>query len=162
MPEVIADTSPLQYLHQTDLLDLLPQLYGHVLVPPAVAEELERGVVEGYNVPRAEALSWIEVRSVQSNELVLPNVQLGRGEREAITLATKIPDALAILDDRWARRHARALGIAITGTLGILLKAKQDGLIKTVGPVLERLPMLGFYIDAPTHTLILRLANEGR
>jgi uncharacterized protein len=160
MPEVIADTSPLQYLHQAALPDLLPRLYGHIIVPGAVAEELERGVAEGYDVPRVETLSWIEVRGIRGRELVLPGVELGRGEREVLTLAAAIPGVTVLLDDRWARKHARSLGVVVTGTLGILLRAKQEGVVDVVRPVLERLRMLGFYMDASTMALILRLADE--
>ncbi len=64
----------------------------------------------------------------------LPN--LGAGEREALSLATTIPDSLVILDDALARSYAQQLNIAITGTLGVLLKGKQSGYVKKHFPVL--------------------------
>lgn len=160
MPEVIVDTSPLQYLHQTRLLDLMPRLYSQILVPGAVAEELATGAAEGYDVPRVDTLPWVEVRRLEGRQLVLPAANLGAGEREVLTLAVEMPGSSVVLDDRWARHHARLLGVPVTGTLGILLKAKQRGLLESVRPVLERLSLLGFHLDAPTGSLVLRLANE--
>lgn len=85
MPEVITDTSPIQYLYQTNLLDLLPTLYGQITMPQAVANELDRGRAQSM-VPDTFSLAWITVRQVQASALVpsLPN--LGLGEREALTL----------------------------------------------------------------------------
>ncbi|MET0623606.1 MAG: hypothetical protein ABW250_11550 [Pyrinomonadaceae bacterium] len=62
MPEVISDTSPLQYLHQLGLLDLLPQLVGRVVVPQAVVDELEAGRALGHDLPDVTALGWVDVR----------------------------------------------------------------------------------------------------
>lgn len=86
MPEVITDTSPIQYLYQTNLLDLLATLYGQITMPQAVANELDRGRVQGMALPDTFSLAWITVRQVQASALVpsLPN--LGLGEREALTL----------------------------------------------------------------------------
>ncbi|MES1211128.1 MAG: DUF3368 domain-containing protein, partial [Acidobacteriota bacterium] len=82
MPEVIANTSPLQYLFQLDLLDLLPQLYEEVLVPEGVVRELRSGTDRGVPLPDLRSLSWLRIRKV-SNAAVLPLAAgLGLGERE--------------------------------------------------------------------------------
>jgi len=85
---------------------------------------------------------------------------LGAGEREVITLAIQEPGALVVLDDARARKQARALGIRLTGTLGVLLKAKQLGFLPAVRPVLERLEALRFYLDPATRLAVLGLAGE--
>lgn len=64
MPEVICDTSPLQYLHQIELLDLLRRMYAGVIVPRAVAEELAAGLALGVNVPVLTQFTWIQIRQV--------------------------------------------------------------------------------------------------
>lgn len=64
MPEVVCNTSPLQYLHQIGALDVLPALYGRILVPLAVVEEIAAGRQAGANLPDLAALDWLEAREV--------------------------------------------------------------------------------------------------
>ena len=160
MPEVITDTSPIQYLYQSNLLDLLATLYGQITMPQAVANELDRGRAQGMALPDTFSLAWITVRQVQASALVpsLPN--LGLGEREALTLAVSTPDSLVILDDALARGYARQLNVTFTGTLGVLLKAKQLGHIDAIAPVLDQLDALRFRLDKATRAAVMRLANE--
>jgi predicted nucleic acid-binding protein len=89
---------------------------------------------------------------------VIPN--LGAGEREVISLAKSVPAALAILDDALARAYAKRLGVAFTGTLGVLLKAKQLGMIESLALLLNRLDEIGFRLDAGTRQAALKLAKE--
>jgi uncharacterized protein len=106
MPEVIADTSPIQYLHQTNLLDLLPTLYGRILIPQAVVEELCQGRKQGVVLPDPELISWIEIHQVSTSQLIPMIPNLGLGEREVISLAISLSDSLVILDDALARNYA--------------------------------------------------------
>jgi predicted nucleic acid-binding protein len=85
---------------------------------------------------------------------------LGRGESEAIAIAHE-RRALLILDDALARRHATLLGVQCTGTLGVLLKAKAEGHLPRVAPLVDRLVNIGFYLDPHTRDAVLRLAAEG-
>lgn len=160
MPEAIADTSPLQYLFQLELLDILPTLYGHVLVPEAVFREISAGRARGVALPALESFPWIGRRRVSSAP-VLPLVpDLGAGEREVLALAVEVTDPLVLLDDALARRFARRLEIPMTGTVGLLLKAKQIGRIERVGPFLDRLDELNFRLDEATRISVLKLAGE--
>lgn len=84
---------------------------------------------------------------------------LGKGESEAIAVAHE-RGALLILDDALARRHASLLGITLTGTLGVLLKAKTAGHIPKIEPLVVRLTELGFRLSAQTRDAILKLALE--
>lgn len=160
MPEVITDTSPIQYLYQTNLLDLLPILYGQTILPQAVVEELARGRSQGVALPNPASLPWLIIRSIRESALVPSIPSLGAGEREALTLALETPNSLVLLDDALARRYARQLGIAFTGTLGVILKAKQSGNVDAVAPILNRLNALGFRLDPATRAAVLRLAEE--
>jgi predicted nucleic acid-binding protein len=160
MPEVIADTSPLQYLHQLGLLDLLPELYGNVLIPESVVREIAAGHGLGVALPELKMLGWIEVRKV-SGLSVLPLVSdLGAGEREVLALALESADPLVVLDDALARRVARRLEVTMTGTLGLLLKARQTGRIVRLEPLLDQLEALNFRLDRETRSSVLQLAGE--
>jgi uncharacterized protein len=160
MREVISNTSPLQYLYQLDLLDLLPAIYGEVLVPIGVVGEIEAGSQRGVALPHLKSLPWLHPCEVGTPALLVLVPDLGRGEREVLALALERPGALVILDDSLARRMAERLELALTGTLGLLLKAKQINRIDRVRPYISRLESLGFRLDDRTRLNILKLAGE--
>lgn len=161
MPEVISNTSPLQYLHQVGLLDLLPQLVGRVTLPQAVVDELEAGRGLGYDLPDVASLGWVSVRA-PAGPLRVFSPDLGRGETDVLRLALEAPagDVTLILDDMRAREAAGRLGLKFTGTLGVLLEAKRAGLLTEVKPQLDRLDALGFRVAGETRLAVLRLAGE--
>lgn len=160
MPEVIVDTSPLQYLHQLGLLELLPDFYGEILIPESVVREIAAGRALGVALPELATLRWIKVRRVVGLA-VLPLVSdLGAGEREVLALALEADHPLVVLDDALARRVARRLDLTLTGTLGLLLKAKQAGRIARLEPLLDRLETLNFRLDQATRASVLSLAGE--
>jgi predicted nucleic acid-binding protein len=160
MPEVISNTTPLQYLHQLGCLDFLSQLYQQVIVPQSVVDELRQGELQGFDVPSPSALAWVRVETVAPLHLLRVAGGLGSGERETIALALAKTDPLLILDDAAARTYAQNLRIRFTGTLGVLLKAKQSGLITAIRPYLDQLDKLGFFLGAHVRAKILSLAGE--
>lgn len=160
MPEVVSDTSPLQYLHQTALLHLLRLLYGKVTVPAAVAGEIEHGRSLGLVLPDLTTLPWITVQEIRQPPAPIAMKELGAGETETLALGMNLPGSLLLLDDRLAHQRAKLLGLRFTGTLGVLIKAKQVGFLQAVRPVLNRLVTLGFRIDGGTSASVLRLAGE--
>jgi len=160
VPDVISNSSPLQYLYQADVLDLLPALFGQVCVPEAVVAELEEGRRRSVSLPTLAELSWLQVRTVRNRTLLPLVTHLGDGEKEVLALGRELSDALLLLDDRDARRHAHALELAISGTLGVLLLAKERGILDAVRPVLDRLQALRFRLDARTRQSVLELAGE--
>jgi uncharacterized protein len=160
LPEVICDTSPLQYLFQIGHLDLLPALSPRVTVPASVIDELRVGRSMGHALPVPERLPWIDVR-VPAGLSVLPLVtHLGPGERQVLALALESPGAVSLLDDALARKIAASLGLPIRGTLGVLLDAKRKGLIALVEPLINRLDASGFRLAARTRLASLSLAGE--
>lgn len=160
MSDVICNTSPIQYLHQLELLHILRALAGGVIVPPAVVDELAEGRALGVNLPDLTALDWVTVRRPVS-ELAVPLVaNLGPGETEALMLALESRKAVVVLDDALARRVAETLGLRLTGTLGLLLDAKRAGLIPAVGPLLDQLEALRFRVAPHTRAAVLKLAGE--
>jgi uncharacterized protein len=85
---------------------------------------------------------------------------LGAGEKEVLALGMQVPGAVVILDERLGRLYAEALKLAFTGTLGILLRAKVEGLIPRIEPLLEHLGRLGFRMSARTREAVLKQAGE--
>ncbi len=160
MPEVICNTSPIQYLYQLGLLDLLHKLSSQVIVPPAVAHEIAIGRNAAVSLPELSALDWVTIRRPASESALSLISDLGEGETEVLMLALESPDSVAILDDALARRVAQAQNIRHTGTLGVLLDAKRAGLIPQVAPLLDRLDALRFRLAPQTRAAVLKLAGE--
>ena len=115
MPEVVCNTTPLQYLHQADVLWILPVLYGKILIPRAVADEIGAGLNARVRLPDITSLDWIEVREVHGTPWPVPR-DIHRGEAEVIALAGSLSESKMILDDLAARRHARLLGLKLRHT----------------------------------------------
>ena len=160
MPELICDTSALQYLHQLGLLHILKVLGEQVTVPPAVGAELAEGRARGIDVPKLSELEWLSMRS-PARTVSLPQARdLGAGETEVLALALESPDAVVVLDDRLARNVADELGLRLTGTLGLLIDAKNKGLVSVVGPLLDRLQSLRFRLSPATRAAVLKLVGE--
>ncbi len=104
MPErlVIANASPLLYLHLGGQLDVLRRLYRSIVTPPAVGAELNAGLQAGVDVPRIEQCTWIQIKPVQSLALIPAIVDLGPGEAEVIALGLENPGSRR---SRGSRRH---------------------------------------------------------
>ena len=160
MTEVICNTSPLQYLHQTRLLHLLPDLYHSITVPTAVVDELAVGRSKGVDLPDPAGHAWLQVRAPTSAAALPLVADLGRGEAEVLASALELPGSLAVLDDGPARRICDGLGLRLIGTVGILLEAKSAGRLPAVRPVLDELQQLRFRRSARTRETALRAAGE--
>jgi len=160
LPKVVCDTSPIQYLHQLDLLHILPALTEGVIIPPAVMDELATGRALGVNLPDPSGVDWISIHRPESAAALPLVTDLGPGETEVLMLAIESPETVAVLDDALARRVARALNLRYTGTLGLLVDAKRAGLISTVEPWLDQLQALRFHLAPHTRNAVLKLADE--
>jgi predicted nucleic acid-binding protein len=85
---------------------------------------------------------------------------LHRGEQAAIGIATSIPGAAVILDEKDARAVARQLGLRVVGTLGVLLEAKREGLVKAIEPLIDRMIASGVRLGGPLVQAVLKAAGE--
>jgi hypothetical protein len=160
LPDVICNTSPIQYLYQVELLHVLHALAGHIVIPPAVAEELSTGRTAGVSLPDPTTLDWVTIRRPTSAAVVPLVTDLGPGEAEVLMLALEALDAIVVLDDALARRAAAMLGLRVAGTLGLLLNAKRAGLIPAIAPILDQLHALRFRLASHTRSAVLALAGE--
>lgn len=138
----------------------MDEFYTRTLIPPAVARELELGRAIGVDLPDIAALPWVKIQAPEGLDKVPTVADLGAGEKEVLALGLQVPNAVVILDERLARLHAEALKLSFTGTLGILLRAKVEGRIPRIEPLLARLHRLGFRLSAKTRAAVLKLAGE--
>jgi uncharacterized protein len=155
--DVVSNTSPVSYLHRLDRLELLRDMFGTVLLPDAVEQELSRGRALGFDLPDPRLVPWLELRAAPAANYE----NLGAGEAAALSLAVSLPGALVLLDDLPARKRAAGLGLTFTGTVGLLSKAKSEGLLTLVAPELERLQGIGFRMSPAIRTAALVACGEG-
>lgn len=139
---VVSNTSPLNYLVLIDHQEILPALFGHVLIPEAVWHELRSPAAPQPVKAFLETWpSWLERRIVSQVPQDLQ--QLDPGEQEAIALAQSVGASLVLLDEKKGRQAARDLGLVVTGTLGVLDLAARRGLVDLVD-ALKRLERTTF------------------
>lgn len=149
---VVSNASPLIALHQIGQLDILPHLFDLIQIPSAVAQE----ITSVQPLP-----SWIQIHHLnQPIGARILQASLGAGESGAIALALELAAPRILLDDRPARRLAQALGFPIIGTVGLLLAAKQRGLLPELRPALNALKAHHFYIADHLYEMSLRDAGE--
>lgn len=151
MPKVIiSDTSCLIILTKIGEIDLLRQLYKTVTITQEISLEY------GENLPE-----WFEVQQVKDHyRQQLLEMQIDKGEASAIALALETNDNIVILDDWKARKVAERLGISVTGTLGVIIKAKNTGIIPSIKPYLDKIRVTNFRISEELEQIALKEANE--
>lgn len=158
----VSNTTPLIALAGIERFDLLQQLFGEIHIPQAVYDE---AVVAGREAGGAKrevsSASWIvtvEVKDRLAVEVLLDELDLG--EAETIILAHELNADWVLMDEKKGRRKLSILGLNKIGTLGILLKAKQVGLVSLVRPEVERLHQHGFSLSQTVIDAVLAQANE--
>jgi len=134
---VIVDTSSLIALEKINLLTILCEIYSEVVLPESVINEFG-------NI----SLPCLSIRKVESSlsKLLMIDLNLGRGEAEVISLANE-SGLKVIIDDSKARRVAENMGLKITGTIGVLIKAEKLGLIESAYNKAKELRGKGFYVS---------------
>lgn len=164
MPAVVVDSSVLISLAAAEQFELLRPFYATIHIPPAVWSEVV-SIPKPYGskeLQQAKTDGWVKIESPTDFSRVrsLP-FTLDKGETEALALALQIPSSLLLVDDAQGRRAAAALNLAFTGTLGVLLRAKFEGKIFAIKPVLELLTTrTTFRLSAPIYESALKQAGE--
>lgn len=160
MPEVVSNTTPLLTLMGIGALELLQQLYGEVGIPQGVWEEIQQGKDKSIYQDVSQ-LDWVQIQAVSNREaLAYLHAELDKGEAETLVLAREIEARLVLIDEKAARRVADQLGLTYTGSLGVLLRAKAQGLIPAVKPLIDQMRSNGIWISDTLYTHILQQANE--
>lgn len=151
MPRVIiSDTSCLIILTKIGELDLLRQLYKTVTITQDILLEY------GELLP-----DWIEVQqSKDPYRQQLLEMQVDKGEASAISLALETNEHLMILDDWKARKLAERFGLCVTGTLGVIVRAKNNGIVSSIKPYLDKIKETNFRISEELEQSALAEAKE--
>jgi uncharacterized protein len=158
---VVSNTTPISELAKVGRLNVLHAVYGSVVVPREVHDEVTAGSHPAVTAVRSA--NWIDVRSVSNAQAVSAlhaATRLGLGECAAILLAEELHADRILIDDRAARRAAKARGLVLGGTIGTLLLAKEQGIISSVGEVLDELIAHGTRISDGLRTEALAAAGE--
>ena len=147
---IIADTSCLIGLKNIGQLNLLRSVFGKIVITPEVSVEYEEAIPE-----------WFQIQAVaDAKKQEILELELDKGEASSIALALEMHLAMLIIDEKKGRTIAKGLGIPILGTLGILLKAKEMGLLPLIRTEIEKLENKGFRISDMLKKKILERANE--
>jgi predicted nucleic acid-binding protein len=158
---IVSDTSPIRALAHLGRIGLLHNLFGIVLLPPAVDEEL-RHPPTGLPLVDVRELGFISIRAPNDHQRVEDLMRsLDPGESEALALALELGVSVILIDEAAGGAMAVHLGLQPVGVLGTLVRAKQRGLIDGVGSLMECLESeIGFFISEQLRTEILRRAGE--
>lgn len=161
MRRVIVNSTPLIVLCNVGKLEILRALYTEITIPEAVFAEVTKKEDSACQIVK-KSLDWIRVERILSpSDKKMYQAKLHDGEVEVMILAQEgVRADLVILDDNAAKKTAKYLGLTVTGTLGILLKAKKAGIIPAIAPVLEEVKKNGFYISGTVERMVLSEAGE--
>jgi predicted nucleic acid-binding protein len=159
---IVSNTSPIMNLAVVERLNILKQLYGRVIIPEAVLQELSITSPEQIRLTTIQIPSWIETRPVINRPLVDSLLfELDEGEAEAIALAIETKADILLLDERRGRKVASRFGLKFIGLLGILIEAKHKGIIEKLKPILNELvSKAGFRVSSQLYAHVLREAGE--
>jgi uncharacterized protein len=165
MPAVVSDASVLICLGALRQLQLLRDFYHDVLVPDAVWREVTVAAASrpgAHETIQASQQEWLKVRTPGNRALVASlQTTLDAGEAEAIALASELRASLLLIDESDGRAQARSLGVPVTGTLGVLLRAKQTGAVPALKPLLDTLiAQHSFRLSRPLYERVLQQVGE--
>ena len=158
---VVSDATPLIALAKIGGLDWLHELFGEIVIPEAVYREVVVGGVGRSGSTEIRKANWVRVRVVSGQDRVRYLLtELDIGEAEAIVLAQELRADWLLIDEIRARTIAERLGLPVIGTVGLLLLAKQRGLITSVKPLLDALLAHRFRLSKRVYEFILEQAGE--
>lgn len=157
MRKVIVNTTPIIALADIGYLDLLQKLYTEIIIPEAVHTEILSEPARS----QVSVAKWIKVKKLaNANVKSLFSARLHAGEVEVIVLAQESSADLLIIDDNAAKKTAKYLGLTVTGTMGVILRAKREGHIDAVKPLIDSLIKDGLYVSAKVQNYVLAEAGE--
>lgn len=161
MPRVIVNSTPLIVLSNINYLHLLRDLYKDIYIPQAVYDEVTAKNDSACQQIKNN-LNWIHICKIQDqSQKRMYQAKLHNGEVEVMILAQENQNKdLVIIDDNSAKKTAKYLGLTVTGSLGVILKAKKQGLIHSVITLMNQLILNGFYITPEVYDFVKDEAGE--
>lgn len=159
MLKVVSNTTPIISLLKIGKLELVRKIYGKIIVPRAVYNEVNAGINKSYYLD-LNKLDWIEIKEIENKKSLHFFIDLDAGEAEVIVLATELDADLVIIDETLGRKFAMNNELKVTGTIGVLLKAKELGFIENVTSLIDLLIYNGIWISAKLRQTIIDKANE--
>ena len=159
MHKVVSNTTPIISLLKIGKLEILNTLYGEISIPQEVFNEIEAGKTKEYYIDLSK-IEWINIEKIKDSKSLSYFLDLDKGEAEAIVLATENDADLIILDETLGRFHAKHVGLKVTGTIGVLLKAKKSGIIQEIKPLIYELKEKNIWFSNNLIIEILKLADE--
>jgi len=159
---IVSNTSPIINLACIGRLDLLPALFGEIVIPQAVFHEVTVIAPNAPGAAEVRSATWIRQHPVANRALVAAlRLELDPGESEAIACALETQATLLLIDERRGRKVAQRLNQPTTGLLGVLLLARKRGLLEAIRPSMDDLRRLaGFWISEALYRQVLREAGE--
>lgn len=159
MRKVIVNSTPLIVLGNAGLLEILQKLYGRILVPKAVYQEVTAKDDAAGKI-LLNGADWLRIEEVQNkSDARIFSSRLHAGEVEVMLLAREQKADLLIIDDNAAKSTAKYLGMKVTGSLGVLLRAKQMGIIPDINDAMDQIILNGFYVSEELRKHIILLAG---
>lgn len=157
---IVINTGPILALTAAGHLDLLRTLFGQVSVPAEVGHEIAAGGPGQFACAEFAAANWLDRRTVPT--VIPPHLlaTLDKGEAAVIALARFEAISTVCIDEVVGRRIARLHGLTVTGSLGILLKARQQGLPVKLRDSVGRMRQHGIWIGPALEAEVFRLAGE--
>jgi len=160
--EIVIDTGPLIALvAATESLSVL-QIYRRVWVPCEVAEELSAGGAAQFALPEFQAAHWLQKLTQPLNISAVLHNTLGQGEAAVIQLALDNNIQTVVIDEAAGRRLARLHGLSVTGSIGILLRAKREGYPISMQEAIDRMRAKGIWLSDGVIAFALTQAGETR
>ena len=161
MPRIIVNSTPLIVLSNINHLDILQKLYSDIYIPQAVFDEVTAKNDSACQQIKNN-LNWIHVCTIKNQSMKrMYQAKLHDGEVEVMILAQENKNKdIMIIDDSAAKKTAKFLGLQVTGTLGIILKAKKVNIISNVTSIMDQLIQNGFYITQEVYDFVKNEAGE--
>lgn len=161
MHKVVVNTTPLIALSHVGQISVLKKLYGEIIIPEAVYKEVSVKTESVCKKAVDSSLDWIRVEKIKNlMARDMYKTQLHDGEVEVMILSKEIEADVVIIDDANAKKYAKYLKLPVTGTLGVLVRAKREGHIDRLEPILRQMVEKGIYISQNLIELCLKQVGE--
>jgi len=156
--KIVSNTTPIISLASIERLNILKELFGEILIPQSVYNEIKAKESHGYKEVDSDYIKVQAIKGIKYRDLLLN--QLDLGEAETIILATEINADYVIIDDNIGYKIAKNSGLNVIRTLSVLLKAKDKGIIEEIRPLLDEMILKGRWYSKKVYESFLKKIGE--